>query len=94
MDTEGTHPAGARPADGTAGEANQRGLQRLPIRVAALIVLSAFGALLTAAILETQAGATAYIIGESHWSKAQQRAVHSLYRYAGHADPSDLADAP
>ena len=93
MDTEGTHPAGARPADGTAGEANQRGLQRLPIRVAALIFLSAFGALLTAAILETQAGATAYIIGESHWSKAQQRAVHSLYRYAGHADPSDLADA-
>jgi hypothetical protein len=47
---------------------DDRGLQRLPARVAALILLSALGALLTAAVLETQAGATAYIIGESHWS--------------------------
>lgn len=76
-----------------AGGAGERGMRRLPMRVAALILLSALGALLTAAILETQAGATAYIIGESHWSKAQQRAVHSLYRYASHADPADLADA-
>ena len=72
---------------------DDRGLHRLPARVAALILLSALGALLTAAVLETQAGATAYIIGESHWSKAQQRAVHSLYRYASHAQPADLADA-
>ncbi|KRA48775.1 hypothetical protein ASD72_19650 [Pseudoxanthomonas sp. Root630] len=76
-----------------AGRDNDRGLQRLPARVMALILLSALGALLTAAILETQAGATAYIIGESHWSKAQQRAVHSLYRYASHGRPDDLADA-
>ncbi|HJS34806.1 MAG TPA: EAL domain-containing protein [Pseudoxanthomonas sp.] len=81
-------------AGGTAGDDRNRGLQRrLPARVAALIVLSALGALLIAAVLETQAGATAYIIGESHWSKAQQRAVHSLYRYASHAQPADLADA-
>lgn len=74
-------------------QGDDRGLQRLPARVAALILLSALGALLTAAVLETQAGATAYIIGESHWSKAQQRAVHGLYRYASHAQPADLAEA-
>ena len=80
-------------AGGMAGGDRDRGLQRLPARVAVLIILSALGALLIAAVLETQAGATAYIIGESHWSKAQQRAVHSLYRYARHAQPADLADA-
>ena len=83
----------ASPAGMPAGRDNDRGLQRLPARVMALILLSALGALLTAAILETQAGATAYIIGESHWSKAQQRAVHGLYRYASHGRPEDLADA-
>ncbi len=76
-----------------AGKHGDRGLRRLPARVAVLIGLSALGALLTAAVLETQAGATAYIVGESHWSKAQQRAVHSLYRYASQAQPADLADA-
>ena len=75
-----------------AHEARHR-LAQLPARVAVLIALSALGALLIAAILEMQAGATAYIVGEGHWSKAQQRAVHSLYRYAGHGDPADLADA-
>lgn len=69
---------------------DDRGLHRLPARVAALILLSALGALLTAAVLETQAGATAYIIGESHWSKAHQRAVLALYRYAGHGRQADL----
>ena len=76
-----------------ASSPDDRNLRRLPARVAVLIALSALGALLIAAILETQAGATAYIVGEGHWSKAQQRAVHSLYRYAGHGDPADLADA-
>ncbi len=83
----------AAPVGDPAGTDIDRGLKRLPARVMVLILLSALGALLTAAILETQAGATAYIIGESHWSKAQQRAVHSLYRYASHGDPADLAEA-
>ncbi|KAF1719995.1 PAS domain S-box-containing protein/diguanylate cyclase (GGDEF) domain-containing protein [Pseudoxanthomonas wuyuanensis] len=68
-------------------------LRKLPARVRALIVLSALGALLTVTVLEIQAGATAYIVGENHWSKAQQQAVHSLYRYATHADPIDLQRA-
>ena len=88
MDNREAHAAGA-----TVGHDGDRGLQRLPVRIAALIVLSALGALLTAAVLETQAGATAYIIGESHWSKAQQRVVLSLYRYARHGRSGDLADA-
>lgn len=65
----------------------------LPARVAAIILFAALGALLTATVLEIQAGATAYIVGESHWSKAQQTAVSSLYRYASHGDPADLARA-
>jgi diguanylate cyclase (GGDEF)-like protein/PAS domain S-box-containing protein len=69
------------------------GLRKLPAKVGALILLSALGALLTATVLEIQAGATAYIVGESHWSKAQQQAVHSLYRYVTHADPADLQRA-
>ena len=79
--------------DGPGRDRDDRGLRRLPARVLALIALFALGAVLTAAVLETQAGATAYIIGESHWSKAHQRAMLSLYRYAIHARPSDLADA-
>ncbi len=82
---------GAARAPGRAGRRDDdRRLQRLPARVAALILLSALGALLVAAVLETQAGATAYIIGESHWSKAHQRAVLALYRYAGHGQQGDL----
>lgn len=87
------HKGEASVGDGPGRDRDDRGLRRLPARVLALIALFALGAVLTAAVLETQAGATAYIIGESHWSKAHQRAVLSLYRYAIHARPSDLADA-
>ena len=80
----------AAASDRPDGRNDDRGLQRLPARVATLIVLFALGALLTAAVLETQAGATAYIIGESHWSKAHQRAVLGLYRYTSHARQEDL----
>ncbi|UWX03558.1 hypothetical protein H1235_11160 [Pseudoxanthomonas sp. NC8] len=68
-------------------------LQRLPFRVALLILLCALGTLLTLLILETQAGVTAYIVGEGNWSRAEQRSVHALYRYAAQGDPADLADA-
>jgi len=88
VDIREVAPAG--PHDGHEGAKHLHGL---PWRVAGLILLSGMGALLIAAILEMQAGATAYIVGEGHWSKAQQRTVHSLYRYAGQGDPADLAEA-
>lgn len=47
------------PTSEAAPVADDRNLRRLPARVAVLIALSALGALLIAAILETQAGATA-----------------------------------
>ena len=73
--------------------ATDSGGQRLPGRVAAIILFSALGAMLTATVLEVQAGATAYIVGESHWSKAQQIAISSLYRYVSHGDDEDLQSA-
>ncbi len=76
-----------------ADMATEGGGRRLPRRVAALIVFSALGALLTATVLEIQAGATAYIVGESHWSKAQQSAIYSLYRYVNHGHAVDLQRA-
>ncbi len=57
---------------------------------AALIVVAAFAVLVTAAVLEIQAGATAYIIGEGHWSKAQKDAVYHLYRYAEYGEAQSL----
>lgn len=60
---------------------------------AALIAAAAVAALLTAAVLEIQAGAGAYIVGEGHWSKAQQDAVLLLFRYAERGDARDLAQA-
>ncbi|MEZ5461362.1 MAG: EAL domain-containing protein [Dokdonella sp.] len=47
--------------------------------------------MLTAAMLEIQTTATAYVVGEGHWSKAQQDASHTLYRYAADGDPEQLA---
>jgi len=60
---------------------------------AALVTAAALAVLLTASILEIRAGATAYVVGEGHWSKAQQDAVYHLYRYAEHADAEALAQA-
>jgi len=70
--------------------ADERSRSRAPRGFAALIVFAAVAALLTASMLEIQAGATAYIVGESHWSRAQQEAVSYLYRYTQHGEPADL----
>ncbi|HEY0662324.1 MAG TPA: EAL domain-containing protein [Lysobacter sp.] len=61
-----------------------------PRGFAVLIFFAALAALLTASMLEIQAGATAYIVGESHWSRAQQETVSFLYRYTQYGDPADL----
>jgi len=60
---------------------------------AVLVLVAGSAALLTAMVVQANAGATGYIIGESHWSKAQQDAVASLYRYAHKGHPADLARA-
>ncbi|MDZ4813358.1 MAG: EAL domain-containing protein [Pseudomonadota bacterium] len=60
---------------------------------AGLVTAAAMAAMLTAVVLEIQAGASAYIIGEGHWSKAQQDTVYYLYRYSEHGDPRQLAMA-
>jgi diguanylate cyclase (GGDEF)-like protein/PAS domain S-box-containing protein len=76
-----------------AQRAGRRPLAFLRYAFAALVAAAAVAALLTAVVLEIQAGATAYIIGEGHWSKAQQDAVYHLHRYVDDSDPRQLAMA-
>ena len=47
----------------------------------------------SAVIQELQAASTAWIMGQSHWSRGQQQASHALSRYLLSADPADLAAA-
>ena len=68
----------------------RRSPRRLPFGYAALIVAAGLAVLLTAAVQQVQSGATAYIVGEGHWSKAQQDAVFFLYRYVQLGNPADL----
>ena len=65
----------------------------LRIELASLVALTVLAVLLTAAMLELQTSATAYIVGESHWSKGQQNAANSLHRYAVSGDPQQLRQA-
>jgi diguanylate cyclase (GGDEF)-like protein/PAS domain S-box-containing protein len=54
------------------------------------VVLSVF---VIAAVIEIQAGAAAYIIGEGHWSRARTDAVYALHRYSATGAAQDLAAA-
>ncbi|MGB3048834.1 MAG: PAS domain S-box protein, partial [Dokdonella sp.] len=74
--------------DGSAPRSRLR--QILPREFASLIALAALAVMLTVIMLELQTSATAYIIGESHWSKAQQYASHVLHGYAASGDPQQL----
>ncbi len=46
---------------------------------------------ISAAMQELQAASTAWIMGQSHWSRAQQQATHTLGQYITSADPAALA---
>ncbi|WIA59920.1 EAL domain-containing protein [Stenotrophomonas sp. BIO128-Bstrain] len=46
---------------------------------------------ISALIQELQAASTAWIMGQSHWSRGQQQATHALSRYITSANPADLA---
>lgn len=64
--------------------------RHLGLGLAVLLSVSALAALTTALVLEIKAAAFAYIVGESHWSKAQQDAVHYLYLYSHDGEPRHL----
>ncbi|MBB3802640.1 diguanylate cyclase (GGDEF)-like protein/PAS domain S-box-containing protein [Xanthomonas arboricola] len=68
-----------------------RGWLTLPL--ALLIGMAVAMAVISALVIEIQSGATAWIVGESHWSKAQQESVYWLERYLGSGDPADLQAA-
>lgn len=44
-------------------------------------------------IQELQATSTAWIVGQGHWSRGQQRAVAAMERYVDDARPADLIEA-
>ncbi|WWW37049.1 hypothetical protein V8017_10135 [Stenotrophomonas rhizophila] len=48
---------------------------------------------ISALIQELQAASTAWIVGQSHWSRSQQQASFALNRYITHGRPRDLAEA-
>ncbi|MCC4607358.1 EAL domain-containing protein [Xanthomonas campestris] len=68
-----------------------RGWLTLPL--ALLIGMAVAMAVISALVIEIQSGATAWIVGESHWSKAQQESVYWLERYLGSGAPADLQAA-
>ncbi len=48
---------------------------------------------LSALVQELQAASTAWIVGQSHWSRSQQHATFALERYITSGNPSALAEA-
>ena len=48
---------------------------------------------LSALVQELQAASTAWIVGQSHWSRSQQHASFALERYITSANPAALAEA-
>lgn len=79
---------GRRESGGTAIPYSTRGLTlRFVLLTGMAIGLVGISAL----IQELQAASTAWIMGQSHWSRGQQQATHALSRYITSADPADLA---
>jgi len=48
---------------------------------------------LSALVQELQAASTAWIVGQSHWSRSQQHASFALERYITSGNPAALAEA-
>ncbi|HRQ65771.1 MAG TPA: sensor domain-containing diguanylate cyclase [Xanthomonadaceae bacterium] len=76
-----------------AGTRRRAGGRNILFGTLALLLIAGMAGVLTALVLGVQAGVTAYIVGEGHWSKAQQEAVHALYRYSVSGRSEDLARA-
>lgn len=79
---------GRRESGGTAIPYSMRGLT---LRFALLTGMAIGLVGISALIQELQAASTAWIMGQSHWSRGQQQATHALSRYITSADPADLA---
>lgn len=79
---------GRRESGGTAIPYSTRGLT---LRFALLTGMAIGLVGISALIQELQAASTAWIMGQSHWSRGQQQAAHALSRYITSGDPADLA---
>ncbi len=67
--------------------------RRILVQILWVLGLIVFAEIITVVVLELQAGVTAYINGESLWSKNQKRGVMALHRYIDTGDAADLANA-
>ena len=76
--------AGMRPGARTRG---------LTLRFALLTGMAVGLVGISALIQELQAASTAWIVGQSHWSRAQQQAVASLQQYLDSGQPGHLQQA-
>lgn len=79
---------GRRESGSTAIPYSTRGLT---LRFALLTGMAIGLVGISALIQELQAASTAWIMGQSHWSRGQQQATHALSRYITSGDPADLA---
>lgn len=63
------------------------------LSLATLAIMALLAVATTAVVLEIQAGARAYLIGNNLWANAQKEATFNLYVYADTGDPRNLARA-
>ncbi|MFU8830749.1 MAG: putative bifunctional diguanylate cyclase/phosphodiesterase, partial [Wenzhouxiangella sp.] len=61
--------------------------------IGALVLIMGMAIGFTLFIVQLQSAATAYMAGNSHWSRAQIASVFALYRYVDSGDPAELAAA-
>ena len=65
----------------------------LTLLLALLVSIAVCMAVTSALVIEIQSGVTAWIVGQSHWSDAQQESVYWIERYLDSGNPADLQAA-
>ncbi|RDZ26716.1 putative bifunctional diguanylate cyclase/phosphodiesterase [Lysobacter silvisoli] len=83
--------AAARSANWYATPGSKKAPWRVWLGFVALVFAAGLATVISAAVIEIQAGATAYLVGEGHWSRARLEIVYHLDRYAARGDPRELA---
>lgn len=71
----------------------QRARRGLMLRLGLLTGMAVGLVGISALVQQLQAASTAWIVGQSHWSRAQQQAVASLHSYLDSGDAADLEHA-